>query len=94
VGVVIGPDLCVLRCWIKGVSTELAANGSCSTIRGEGEDVEVRLCLRALGFGFWREARTFGEGGREAEEGGWRESVGVFGLRDEMGGAGAFLDGI
>lgn len=65
--VAIGPDLCVLRCLIRGVSKELAAKGSSSTIRGEGEDVEVRLCLRVLGLGFWSELRTRGEAGTEAE---------------------------
>jgi hypothetical protein len=73
VGVDIGPDRWDLRCWcwIRGVSKELGAKGSCSTIRGEGEDVEVRLFLRTLGLGFWRELRTLGEPVREAEVSGW-----------------------
>jgi len=72
VGAGIGLDLWDLRCWVRGVSKELGAKGSCSTIRGEGVEVEAGLFLRALGFGFWRELRPLGEVGREEAEGGGR----------------------
>jgi hypothetical protein len=72
----------------------LAAKGSISIVRGEawGAEAAGKLFLRARGFGFCREARTF-TGGAEAGS-----FVGVFGLKAEegeweVGGGGACRDG-
>ena len=85
--VAIGPDFCDFKCW--GLSLTLAAKGSCSMIRGD-----VKLCLRARGFGFWRELRILGGVGADAGGAG-EDSVGVLEREvDWEGGGGACLEGI
>jgi hypothetical protein len=89
----IDPDFCDFRCCVRGLSFAFAAKGSCSTIRGDG-DTDVRLFLRARGFGFWRELRVLAGGGADAGGAG-EDSVGVLERWVVCkGGAGACLDGI
>ena len=52
---------------------------------------DVKLCLRARGFGFWRELRILGGVGADAGGAG-EDSGGV--LEREEGGGGACLEGI
>lgn len=93
VPVAIDPDFCDFRCCVRGLSFAFAAKGSCSTIRGDG-DTDVRLCLRARGFGFWRELRILAGGGADTGGAG-EDSVGILERWVVCkGGAGACLDGI